>query len=354
MPNLMSSIEVLGLNTLDHDEWNTFVMEAINGTVFNTIEWIKVWQNSFPNATPLFIVLREKEIQSAIPLIKIRKAGFTNYYSMPYGDYGGILSNPKSQAPSPNYSQVEALFSQLSKLAKGRWGTIAISDFYDTAKDLESIGVQKVKTTTHILTLADNYQEIWGKLIPLKRQLVRQSQRKGVEIVKVKDEQDVVECYKMLEETAVRHGKRKPRFKLNFYLNIFNEMGKYLRWTMATVEQKKLATSICFAYKDTLTYWDGGAYSNALEYRPNDALMWDGIKWGSENRYEHFNLGGSPSKGLARFKEKWGAKTKDYWTYYLQSAGFKIAKYLIGKFKVQSSKFKTPRLLRIHPSIRGE
>ncbi len=349
-------IEILDLETLDHDEWNTFVMEAINGTVFNTIEWIKVWESSFTDVTPLFIVLREKSIQAAIPLIEIRKSGFTNYYSMPYGDYGGILLSQKLKIKNQKYSQVKALFYQLSQLAKGRWGRIVLTDFYNTAEELESFGAKKIKTTTHILTLSDDYQEMWGKLIPAKRQLVRQAERKGVEIVKVKDEQEVVECYNMLEQTAVRHGKRKPRFKLNFYLNLFNEMGKYLHCTIATVEKEKLATSICFAYKDTLTYWDGGAYYitsniknqisnikpedhiiNALQYRPNDALIWDGIKWATEKGYKYFNLGGSPLEGLARFKEGWGAEEKDYWTYYLQSATFKIIKYLIRKFKVQSS-----------------
>lgn len=92
-------IETLGTKNLDTKKWNDLVKKARNGTVFNTVEWAKLWElssSSRINMKALFLVLSEKDdFTASMPIIEIRKLGFKSYYSMPYGTYGGVLFNPK-------------------------------------------------------------------------------------------------------------------------------------------------------------------------------------------------------------------------------------------------------------------
>ena len=85
---------------------------------------------------------------------------------------------------------------------------------------------------------------------------------------------------------------------------------------------------IHLVYKDTIIYWDGSSYTQGLKYRPNNALMWEAIKWGCEKGYKYYNLGSSPksASGLGRFKEGWGADKKIYYTYYKKSYLFRFLK----------------------------
>jgi lipid II:glycine glycyltransferase (peptidoglycan interpeptide bridge formation enzyme) len=60
-----------------------------------------------------------------------------------------------------------------------------------------------------------------------------------------------------------------------------------------------------------------------LKYQPNNLLYWHLIKWGKENKYEIFDLGGyqletKPNDKLYsvnRFKERWGGRVVKYPVY---------------------------------------
>ncbi len=318
--------KLLQLKDIDLVKWNS-LLNSNNASIFNTLEWANVWNLSYKNACPLFLVREVNEFQSTIPFIEIQKFGFKNYYSMPYGDYSTILLN--SNTNSFPADEIKKLLSSFAKLSHRNWGMLSFSDFYGQANDLESLGFKKIDSTTHILPLSKDYQALWNQSITsTKRQLVRQAQRKDVKISLVETESQVRECYKMFEDTAQKHNQKNPKFPFNFYLNIFHTMKKFLKWTIATQSNQPLANIINFVYKDTITYWDGSSYTHALQYRPNDALIWDMIKWGCENNYKHYDLRGSPTPGLAKFKQEWGAKEKHYPFYYKKSSLFKTIKTL--------------------------
>ncbi|MCK4352007.1 GNAT family N-acetyltransferase [candidate division WOR-3 bacterium] len=325
-------VKILRFEDISPTEWNNLVMNSKNGTVFNTIEWIKVWNSGYQNATPLFLILpaspsgREADgIKAGIPVVEIRKGGFKNYYSLPYGGYGGVLTIHE------NEKETKKLLSSFAKLAKGRWGMLALTDFYDNLKEefWEPLGFKKIQCTTHILPLFFEPQNIWRNFLSSKiRNQVRQSQKMGVKVSLVKSKNEIVECHKMLKETVRRHKKVSPELTFKFYLNLFRTMGKFLRWTIAQKGDIFLAYAIHFVYKDTIIWWDNASYTNGLQYRPNNALIWETIQWGCEKGYKYYNLGSSPQNapGLVKFKEGWGAEKKVYCTYYKKSFLFKTLK----------------------------
>lgn len=315
---------------VDKSTWDDFVLRSNNGSVFNTTSWLAVWARSYYNACPFFLILGDNTIKAGIPIIKVRKFGFTNYYSMPYDGYGGVLYTGDIGTTAMD------VLSCFAKLAKGRWGMLSLTDFQDNLKvlSLSSLGFKKRKCTTHILPFSDS-QKIWENYLTSQaRQMIRQSQTKGVSISLVTEKDEVKECYKMFQGTAQRHGKRKPEFPLDFYMNVFESMGKYLRWTIAKKSTTLLATTIHFTYKDTITYWDGASYRAGLSNRPNHALIWETIRWGCENDYKYYDLGASPqgALGLIKFKQSWGAKKYNYCVYYKQSVAFETLKHLHPKF----------------------
>ena len=322
-------VKILQLKDIDPKKWDS-LLNSENASVFNALEWGQVWNLSYKNAHPFFLVIKtDDELQSAILLIEIQKFGFKSYYSMPYGDYGAILLNPNLSSSCNLQSAICDLQSAFAELAHGNWGMLSFSDFHEQAKDLELLGFKKLNSVTYVLSLSKDSQTLWSQSITsTRRQFVRQAQRKGVKISLVENESQVRECYKMLEETAKRHNEKSPRFSLDFYLNIFHTMRKFLRWTIAIQSEQPLANIINFVYKDTITYWDGGSYAYALQSRPNDILIWDAIKWGCENDYKYYDLRGSPTPGLAQFKQEWGAEEKHYPFYYKKSFLFKTLKAL--------------------------
>lgn len=305
-------------HNIDKNKWNDFVFKSINGTIFNTIEWINVWEDSFPNAKAVFLI--DNNWECGIVFMKIKKIIFNNYYSLPFGDYGGILISPKLKVESEKSREIIKYFPQ-------SYGMIGITDFYSAIKNMPQFN--KILCRTHIIELEEP-SNIFNSLSPEKKRIVKQIDKYDVQVDLLYNEEELDECYRMILATAQRHNT-KPRFGINFYKNIFRFMGKYLRWCIAKKDNKPLANMINFVYKDTIFYWDGGSYDFGLKYRPNDAIIWDNIKWGNQNGYKYYNLGSSPNPGLAKFKESWNAKEKYYPFYYKKNLLFKLCQSILKK-----------------------
>jgi lipid II:glycine glycyltransferase (peptidoglycan interpeptide bridge formation enzyme) len=89
-----------------------------------------------------------------------------------------------------------------------------------------------------------------------------------------------------------------------------------LCWLMARQDGEPLAHIINLCYEKELFYWQGGSFRSGLRYRPNDALIWHTIRWGSTQGFSVYNLGTSPTPGVAKFKAGWGAITLSYQAYH--------------------------------------
>lgn len=328
-------VETLYLHNIDSKRWNELLANSGASSVFHTIEWMRVWNLTYKNATPLFLVIRDKSSTSGaflcgLPIIEIQKFGFKSYYSMPYGDYGGLLFN-SCLINTEDYANI--FYTHLRELTRGRFGMLAIYDFYNSIPHSVGVKFHKFQCIAHVVLLSSSPRAIWEHSIDsTKKRLTRQAQRNQVKTLLVRDEADVLECYEILKDTAKRH-KRKMKFPLEFYINLFHSMNKFLRCSIAIRDSQKLATAINLLYKDTITYWDAGSYTNALKYRPNDALIWDTIQWGCENNYKYFDLRGSPTFKLARFKKQWGGQEKYYPFYCKMSPLFRTIKMLTGKWE---------------------
>ncbi|MFA5033320.1 MAG: GNAT family N-acetyltransferase [bacterium] len=317
-------IKIFDSKNLDINKWNELLNKSHNSSVFNTLEWAKLCETSFPNTKAVFLATENNdEFSAGLPIIEIKKLGFTNYYSMPYGHYGGVIINTKS---ADSKIQKLELIAKLNKLIKKNWGILGLSDFYGELEEcqLESSGYKKLKYKTQLLTLTGNEKTIWDQFANSTKLKIKQSKNYEVNVKFVNNEAEIQDCYKMFEDTSRKHGEDKLQFTMEFYHNVFYTMKKLLRWTIARKDNKNIATTMYFIFKDTIIWLAGASYTADLKYRPNNALVWDAIKWGCNNGYKYFNFGGSPvsAEGLKKFKESWGAKEESHWFYYKKSSRF--------------------------------
>ncbi|MDD5530247.1 MAG: peptidoglycan bridge formation glycyltransferase FemA/FemB family protein [bacterium] len=317
---------VFDSKNLDVDKWNKLLNKSHNSSVFNTPEWAKLYEASFPNTKAVFLATEHNdEFIAGLPIIEIKKIGFVSYYSMPYGHYGGVIIDTKN---ADSKIQKLELITQFNKLIKKNWGVVGLSDFYGELEEcqLEMSGYKKFKYKTQLLNLSDNEQTIWNQLAHSTKSKIKQSKNYEVDVKCISNETEIKDCYKMFEDTSRKHGENKLQFTIQFYCNLFYTMNKFLRWTVAKKDNKNIATTIYLVFQDTIIWLASASYTESLKYRPNNALVWDAIKWGCNNGYKYFNFGGSPvsAEGLKKFKESWGTKEESHWFYYKKSSGFML------------------------------
>jgi hypothetical protein len=70
-----------------------------------------------------------------------------------------------------------------------------------------------------------------------------------------------------------------------------------------------VAGALWHSFGSTLDLLYAGSDERYLDARPNHALYWDAIRWGTEHGHTELDLGhANPGSGLAKFKESWGAE----------------------------------------------
>lgn len=93
-------------------------------------------------------------------------------------------------------------------------------------------------------------------------------------------------------------------FNEHFFKTINTEMqGNYIYFNV-WYEEKIVSTELVLLSNENLYSFLGGTLSNYFAYRPNDFLKYSIIKWGIENHYKRFILGGGHGTEDGIFKYK--------------------------------------------------
>jgi lipid II:glycine glycyltransferase (peptidoglycan interpeptide bridge formation enzyme) len=91
---------------------------------------------------------------------------------------------------------------------------------------------------------------------------------------------------------------------------------RMIKFLLGRVEGQEVAASVVLLYKNTIYGWYRGFDRAFASYLPNDLMVWDMLKWGSENHFHTFDFGGAgrPDEeyGPRQFKAKFGGKQVNY------------------------------------------
>lgn len=315
------------LATIDPRQWNDLLKHSPQATIFHTLEWLRLWQLSFPSARIFFIIQKKgATITQGMPVAEMKKYSFLSYYSLPHGCYGSILVR------TGVFDGTGELLHQFVTATGHYSGMIQVIDFHSTIDGsvLTAGGFEKLTAATHILPLSPEPEHIWRNQIASKvRNQIRQSARHEIAVRPVTTPADIARCFEMETATARRH-KRKQLYRYHFFQHLFESMRttEYLHWTIAERSEQPLAYAIYLAYNDTVLHWTGASFPDSWELRPNNALMWEAIQWACKQNYRFFNFGASPktAAGLVHFKEGFGGEEKPYPIYQKMSDRFRLAR----------------------------
>lgn len=311
-------VEIKSLNNLDEDKWNKLLEDSPQSTVYHTKSWAEVWERSYPKSASFFIISFDEkgDYLAGLPVWQRQRFGLKSFFSMPFGTYGGLIKKGEIDE-----SALSHFYEKLVQVFKGgNMIKAQLVDFFSTDCYLQNVGFSSSKYYTYLIFLdridENDYMQTFTRK---RREGIRQSQRRGIEVKDIHSLEDVRQCYQLSEETYTRHNIKKVKYPFKLFENIFALMGKgnLLKWFIALKEERIIGSLINFAFKDTLYAWEGGSDFRELNARPNDALFLHSILWAKKNGFKLFNFGATPegAEGMISFKESWGAKKKEYLIY---------------------------------------
>jgi|GEM_PF-2096466 len=304
------------------DQWQEFVEKLPDFSFFHLPVWYRVHEQSYPNyqiATKMFQF--SDGVAILIPLMKKTiRGGISCYLSLPNSIYGGFACNVR-----PSESQLRKVFEYYKSLLLLHLEVGAHGICYEEMSHLKRYGFHSFSMAVEMLTLDENYEDIWENKYNIKsRNQTRKAIKCGVTI-KTGDNDDIASYYAMYRDAIKRWRQKTDTIRpLKFYQKLLEYGGSYVKLRLAEYQGNNIAGAVHFYGKNTLYYFCSAMVKEYGRLCPNNLLQNEVIRDACQSGLKYYNmLGCAGIRGIERFKESFGAR-------YTEHRGYVYNSFLLG------------------------
>jgi lipid II:glycine glycyltransferase (peptidoglycan interpeptide bridge formation enzyme) len=162
----------------------------------------------------------------------------------------------------------------------------------------------------HMLDLRGGTEELLTRFKSSARRAIRKAERSGLSVQVTRTREAILGFYRLHVQTRRRHGL--PPQPESFFLNIYDEVIKPgLGFVvLASSGPRVVASAVFFHFGKKAVYKFGASDEKLREFRGNNLVMWEGIRFLAQNGAEtlHFGRTSLENDGLRRFKLTWGTE----------------------------------------------
>lgn len=273
-------------------------------TFFHTAEWARLWQESYSFFKSYFLVdiAPDGTYRAGLPFVRARK-WLDNYYSMPMGSYGGVISTPPGTDAN--------LYGEWVKRVK-RPKTERVMVWTEREEPtLPLLGFTVRKLTSHTLALSENLRA--GFSLSARRNMEKARQA-GFSLARLEEKSGLGEFF-----SFSGRGRKKSFYTKSFYekmLGLLVPTGR-AAWFNARREGILAAYQICFLFRNQIIFWDTDFSPDFAKLNPGYFLKDAILSWAFENGYRKAGFGQTPgeAEGAVAFKERMGTRLEPVFEY---------------------------------------
>jgi lipid II:glycine glycyltransferase (peptidoglycan interpeptide bridge formation enzyme) len=285
------------IDPTDWPDWDSFVVQFPNHTVFHSSAWARVLQKSYNYTACYFAVSDNTSLSAALPLMEIRSP-FTGKrgVSLPFTDSVSSLTR--------NAGNAEHLFQEAVQHGqKAGWKYIELRDAGKFAADQKLFG----RYCTHDLDLIPGEQKLYNNLRNSTRRNIKTAQKQGVRIHISRSADCLKEFCRLNCITRKKHGvpPQPDKFFQKVHEHLLLKNQGFV--ALAMYRQKPIAGAVYLHFGKSALFKYGASHPDYLFLRPNNLVMWEAIRWYAGRGFRTMNFGRTDpeNKGLLQFKHGW-------------------------------------------------
>jgi CelD/BcsL family acetyltransferase involved in cellulose biosynthesis len=292
-------MNIIGIDPRSDPLWPR-LLRSYGGSVFLSPPWLEVLAQTYGFQMSALVALNERsEPCAGLPFCYISDLAGDRIVSLPFSDY----CDPLVAEPA----QWECLVTELIKERLPI--TLRCLNCHIPTRDPRFTRVKSAKW--HGVNLREDLHLVRQRFEVTVSQKIRQSYRRGLCVQIAQD----IKPLRRFFDLHLQVRKRKYRLlaqPYRFFENIwhyFMEAGKGVLM-LAVYDGQVIAGSLYLEWDGTFYYKFSASDPAYLSYRPNDLLVWEGIKYAKERDCLELDLGLSDvdQEGLLHFKRKFGSE----------------------------------------------
>ena len=288
-------------------EWDEFASQYTDLIFYQSI-WSEVLRKGL-GGQPLYFSLKEGgEIVAGLPGVLLNFKIFKIVYaSIPYGN---LIGEKEYYQPL-----MELLNEEFQKRGVDQV-RIAESPF------LEPYQPNTFKSVSAKCSLLDlkgfDKKKIWESYRSEIRRAIRKAQKNGLSVKGVTSQKEV-EAFYQLYLSSMRRNRAAAKYPLRWFNALYEiliQRGK--ADILFAIKGDQYTAGVVLIYSPTSNhYLHNGSAETYLESRPNDLIVDEIIQKGVKEGKTILDFMGSDSNDLSliRFKEKWGSRSVELYTY---------------------------------------
>ena len=317
----MSDLRVKEIDPSAGGQWDSYVEQHKDGLVYHHSRWLRALQAEYgQRPVGLTLVDGRGEFHGLLPLMAtrglpvLRSSGITGrrLSSLPRTPVAGPIADDRrglallleaAAERTPAGAQLQLKLSEprldglVPRIVGHPWRVTYTVDLPQRAEDLR-FGPSR------------NHAAI--------KRAVNKGRRNGVRVRPADTLAELRAWYRLYLETMRRHVVPPRPWRL--FRSVWEEMRPQgsMRLLLAERRGEVLGGCVMLQLASTVFYAFNGVRSDALEYRPNEAIHWEAIHTACAEGFLRYDLGEVVERhaGLARFKAKWGSQQRRLHRYY--------------------------------------
>ncbi len=274
-------------------DWNSYLASHPAATIFHSREWCDVLASTY-RYVPQYVVHSDGgKINGCLPVLEVNSVlTGRRGVSLPFTDECNGLAATEA---------LRDLHGTALSLGKRRgWKYFEVRGTSDSKASIEFF--------SHSLRLGSDQDGILRSFSGGIRTALRKAQNAGLAVSIGSSEEAVRDYYRLHELTRKRHGL--PPQPVHFFENIYRFiLSAGLGFVvLARSSGKLIAGAVFFCFRGKAIYKFGASDYRFQELRPNNLVMWEGIKELLRQKQETLSFGRTSlnNNGLRRFKLGWG------------------------------------------------
>ena len=277
------------------------------GSLFASPPWLRALARTYDLTISASVLSAGGALVAGIPVAQIDDLAGRRTVCLPFSDYcDPILDNDEQ------WSTVVAPLLALEN-------PVALRCLHASAPRRDARFADAGSSLWHQVDLSRDLDTIWRELGSSARRNINKARRSGVQVAVHDDRASVASFYALHLETRRRKYKLLAQ-PIAFFEKLQEEFSPTKQFTLLTAEWdgEPIAAVLFLAWGNTLYYKYNASRIHHLAVRPNDLLLWEGIRFGKEAGFIASDLGMSDheQEGLVRYKRKFA--TEEAPVFYLE------------------------------------
>ncbi len=280
--------------------WSAFVQSCSQALPFHHPAWTQLLAECY-RYHPLVLALSDDTggLIAGAPVLDVSsRLGGRRWASLPFTDYCPLLVKDQHVTVPVTTIIDEARFHKLDAL-----------ELREGLSPRSGLHASEV-AVRHTLDLTAGPAAVYSRFSKMHQRNVRKAEKAGVCVELGRSITDVRAFYRLHLLTRQRLGVPVQPWRF-FQLLTDRMLQEHLGFVLiARINGVPAAAGVFLAWNGVLVYKYGASDPRFWEYRPNNLLFREAIRWGCENGYHTFDWGRTDfeDEGLRKFKDGWGAK----------------------------------------------